>query len=390
MDSVLLQIGIIYFLGHFLSFIFKKYKVPDVLIFMILGLTIGPILNIVQLEEFGKAGAVLSTMALMVILFQSGVTLNLTSLAKVSLKGTVLTLVTFLFTTVLVILLSYPFTNSWILSAVTGIILSGTSSAVVIPMSQALRLSDNAQNILLLESSITDVLCIILTMTISMSLVSGKIDLGQIASNISMSFLIAVLIGLIAGAVWSHYKSRFQPLSTIAFALVLYGFVSLQGFSGAIAVMAMGFAITNTKRFFPQIESQNLTDAETTFYTELSFVLKTFFFIYLGVSLKLKSFSMLGVAALLTIAILVIRHFFNKIYFKNEYSQTEINYMTLMIPKGLAAAVLADVPVMAGLEGADVIPPFVYSVVFVSILLVSILVPFANRKDKLESNSEIV
>lgn len=380
MEKILLEVGLVYFLGYFLGFIFRKYKIPDVLIFMILGLFLGPVFQIARIEEFGNVGSVLSSMALMVIMFQSGVSLNLNSLAKISFKGTVLTLVTFFISCLVIMLLSYPFTGSWVLSLVTAFILSGTSSAVVIPMAKALNLSEDSQNILLLESTITDVLCIILTISVSMSLVSGAIDIGQIFNTIGMSFFIALVLGGVAGIIWSHYKDYFAALSTIAFALVIYGFVALQGFSGAIAVMAMGFALTNARKVIPKIKSSGLTEAETAFYSEISFILKTFFFIYLGISLKLNSVWMILISVLITLFILGFRHFFNKIFFKQDLDGQERDYLTLMIPKGLAAAVLADIPVKAGLVGAEVIPGLVYSVVFISILIVSILIPMVGRR----------
>lgn len=44
MAAILLQIGVIYFLGHLFNFLFMKYKIPDVLLFMLLGVVIGPIM----------------------------------------------------------------------------------------------------------------------------------------------------------------------------------------------------------------------------------------------------------------------------------------------------------------------------------------------------------
>src|SRR5690606_27929234 len=142
MAVILLQIGVIYFLGHLFAYTFKRYKIPDVLLFMVLGLIIGPGMGLVSPEDFGGSGQVLSALALIVILFESGTTLDMKSLAAVAVKGSTLAILTAIFTGVLAALCSLPFTESVANSVLIGVILAGTSSAVVIPMASALGVSN--------------------------------------------------------------------------------------------------------------------------------------------------------------------------------------------------------------------------------------------------------
>lgn len=380
MALVVFQLGFIYFLGHLFAFVFSRYKIPDVLLFMLLGITLGPLSGLTSPADFGASGAVLSTLALLIILFQSGVTLNLKSLATVSGVGTLLTVITFIVTMTLIFFISLPFTESWQISLLTGIILSGTSSAVVIPMTQALKLSDRSQNILLLESSVTDVLCIILTLALTRAFTGDGIDAGKIGLEILLSFGVAILLGLLVGVIWSHYKQKMRSLATIAMAMLVYGLVELIGFSGPIAVMSMGFAIANSVKFAKNFSCMGLTDSETEFYTELSFILKTFFFIFLGISMRFDSPLIMVAAAVITLAIIFIRKVFVELALKNSTDTSERNYITLLIPKGLAAAVLAEIPMQQGLVGAEIIPQFVYATVLLSIVIVSIWVPFVGRR----------
>ena len=52
----------------------------------------------------------------------------------------------------------------------------------------------------------------------------------------------------------------------------------------------------------------------------------------------------------------------------------------MMIPKGLAAAVLATLPEQAGVPGGEAIKYITYSVVLISILITSILILLNNKK----------
>jgi Kef-type K+ transport system membrane component KefB len=80
------------FFAHFLSLQFRKTNIPDVLVLMLAGILIGPVLGIVSPEDFGKVGPVIATIALVVILFESGTSLNLGVLGKSLAITVVLTL----------------------------------------------------------------------------------------------------------------------------------------------------------------------------------------------------------------------------------------------------------------------------------------------------------
>lgn len=381
MATILLQIGVIYFLGHLFNHLFMKYRIPDVLLFMLLGVVIGPILLLVTPQDFGGSGHVLSALALLVILFQSGTTLNMKSLAEVSGVGTLLTLLTFVISGALVFLASLPFTQSWQLSVLTGLILAGTSSAVVIPMTQALGVSDKIKNILLLESSLTDVLCIVLTLAVSRAFIGDGLDVTSVSSQVFLSFAVALVIGAAAGLAWAYIKQSMPAqFATIAFAILIYSVVELLGFSGPISVMCMGFTLANAHRFKKVPCEATLTDVESGFYSELVFVLKTFFFIYLGISMRFDNWVVLPVSILFMLVLFAVRLILVKGLLRGHPSRVEIFYTTLLIPKGLAAAVLAGVPAQSGVVGAEIIPEIVFPTVLVSIVLTSLLIPVASRQ----------
>ena len=52
---------------------------------------------------------------------------------------------------------------------------------------------------------------------------------------------------------------------------------------------------------------------------------------------------------------------------------------SVMVPKGLAAAVLASVPLRMGLPGGETVQSFAYMVVLFSILTTALLVPVLRR-----------
>ena len=69
MSTTLLIIGLMVFFAHFLSLQFRKTSIPDVLVLMLIGIVLGPVLGIVSPEDFDKAGSLIATIALLVMLY---------------------------------------------------------------------------------------------------------------------------------------------------------------------------------------------------------------------------------------------------------------------------------------------------------------------------------
>ncbi|MEE1203302.1 MAG: cation:proton antiporter, partial [Bacteroidales bacterium] len=159
MGSVLIFLGILVFSAHLFSMIFSKKKIPDVLLLLVIGVLIGPVLGFVTPEDFGSVGSVFTSITLVVILFEGGTGISISDL-KNSWRSTVnLTASSFVISAVAVATIAYAFGNDLLNSITIGCILAGTSSAVVIPLAQHLKLSSETKTSLILESAITDVLC---------------------------------------------------------------------------------------------------------------------------------------------------------------------------------------------------------------------------------------
>ena len=82
MHHIILSVGLLIFAAHALNFIFKKTYIPDVLILIIFGILLGPIFHIIMPQDFGRVGQVITTIALVVILFESGCSLDFKVLVR--------------------------------------------------------------------------------------------------------------------------------------------------------------------------------------------------------------------------------------------------------------------------------------------------------------------
>lgn len=384
-------IGLMYFFAKYLSLTFNKTKIPDVLVLMGLGIVVGPLLQVINVQQFGAVGSVISTMALVLIMFESGLLMDLKGTIEALGAGYKLTFATALITVALGTLGGIFLADLPVSSALTlGIIISGTSSAVVIPMAKILGLADKTTNMLVLESAITDVTCIIGTVAMIQIATSGGIHPGQIIGSTLASFVFAIAIGLGAGGVWLYFSEFITRINrtvfpTVAFVFAVYGLTEFLGFSGAIASLALGLTLSNHRqigfyKFIDKIDKyQTITERDKDFYEEMVFVLKTFFFVYLGVSMKITQLVPFVIAALIIMGAYLLRFLLTKIM-QPDLQARDARIMALLIPKGLAAAVLASLPATVNMPGAEQIEAITYAVVFLSILVTSVAIALLEIK----------
>lgn len=387
MSTIILIIGLMVFFAHFLSLLFRKTNIPDVLVLMLIGVVIGPVLGIVTPEDFGKIGPVIATIALVVILFESGTSLNLGVLGKSLTTTGVLSIVCFALTAMIVALVGFTALGLALLPAILlGVTVGGTTSAVVIPMVNTLCLSEKSTTVLVLESALTDVLSIVGVFALLRIYAEGGVDPGALLGSVLASLIFAAAIGMLGGIGWLLVLGKLRDFpntisSTLAYVFIIYGLTEMLGFSGAIAALALGITLVNFNTF-GLARTRNLDDQLTTlkkidltFYREAVFLLKTYFFVYLGISIHFGEVHLALVAVTMVLLVFGMRLLLTRLLFRAEvYSLRDAAITSMMAPKGLAAAVLATLPLQYGVEGGEVIRDVTYMVVLASITLTALLV----------------
>lgn len=386
MSNIVLAIGIFVFAAYLFRAVFRRTGIPDVLLLMVCGLLLGPGLGWVTPADFGQAGRVIATLALVVILFESGVDLDIASL-RPSLSATLkITLSTFAATAAIVAGVGLAIAGLSLQAALMlGAILAGTSAAVVIPLVQSLGVQGKARTVLILESALTDVLCIVALMLLLDVARRGQLDAGTIVAGFVETLLVAAVIGWVVGLCWlmvlRHTRRlRNGSFSSLAMCFIVYGLTEDAGFSGAIAAIAFGVALANGRRFAAATRWMRpgrlaaFSQREHEFLREVIFVLKTFFFVYLGVSMRTDDASIIAVGAAIVLPVYAVRHFVAAALCDRDIGARDTTLIAAMVPKGLAAAVLASLPAQAGITGGERVQAIAYAVVLLSIILTALLI----------------
>ena len=390
MEKPVIGLAGLFFIGHFLQWFFVKTKIPDILILIVAGFVIGPAgLNIVTHEHVGQTGLVLATVTLIIILYEGGLNLNASSLIKSSLPALLLSLLSFFLIAGLTTAVLAPF-FPFPAALLTGLGIGSTSSAVVFPMIKPLKLKEETKTLLSLESAFTDVLAIIAFLSVLDSFINkGQSAAAGLLFGIGAKPFLSVALGIGFALLWSFLRKLFaklsdMPFSTEAWSLLTYGLIELFDLNGPIGILAFGCALANLN-LLPGFAKglfnlKPVTNDEISLLKEISFLLRTFFFLYLGMLIQISSWNLLALAGLLSFLMFFTRY----IAVRAVCSPKKTPYFDALLsmgmgPRGLACAVLATLPLQKGLEGGEFVQNLIFYIILISITGTSLFVIFGQK-----------
>ena len=380
-------VGLLVFVAHAFTGLFSKTRVPDVLLLTVIGILLGPVFHLARQENFGAVGPVFATITLVILLFEAGLSLDLDILRGAIRTTLTLTSTNFLLTMAAVGVVGHFLTGlDWQLTLMLGAVIGSTSPAVILPLTKHLAMEPSSKTTLFLESAVSDVLSIVVAIGFMDSYRIGQVRVGLLFGQIVATLVLAGIAGAGSAFAWSAVLRRLRGLensmfTTPAFVFVLFGLTELIGFSGYVAAVVFGAVLGNMetfhgifwmRRYLPD-EPISLNDTERVFLGEVVFLLKTFFFVYVGVSIKFTDVHLVLVALALTSLIFVLRIPAAWIALPRTTPVRDASLIAIMSPKGLAAVVLASLPLQQNLPGGEMLRDVTYSVVFMSIVFTSVL-----------------
>jgi potassium/hydrogen antiporter len=365
--SILLVASIIIFVGFLSNFLFRRYRAPDVLILILLGYLIGPGgFGIIEDDLEGivfSLTPLVAAIALSIIMFHGGMLLKVDeiltsfknamvhSLLGFVLSGLVVTVIT-------MAIMGWEITESLFM----GFILAGTSAAVVIPLVCNLKVRQSTRTILVLESALTDVLMIGLATSLLIIVASDSPNLLDGVVILAKDFFIALLVGISAGYLWLKVLRKLsgQPFAymiTLATMLGVFAITELfvdNAGGGAIAVLIFGLIIVNSGELAHMLGRPEkgivLDNKIIEFNEEVTFFVRTFFFVFLGIIISLLEIHILyiltGVAIFL--GLIGVRYLIVSSLSNLENQREDVHALFFMMPRGLTSAVLAALPLSIG------------------------------------------
>ena len=376
---LLLAASVVIILGVLGEAFFKKTGIPDILLLMVLGIIIGPVLGIIQPEAVLEIVPYFAAVALIIIMFDGGLNLHIGKVLKTAHFAIILVIVGFALSVGIVAgLAHYGLGWEWIDSILLGTIVGGSSSIIVFGLVQKIRISDGAKSMLSFESALTDIFAVIIAFVLFEAALSGELSLDLLGVTIGKAIMVGLVLGFGVGIPWMFVISKLKNaqhsyMLTIGMVFLLFFLATSFGESGALTALVFGLML-GKKTYFSRLLKVKFPEdtIDNSLHNQVTFLVRAFFFVFVGL---LASFAQLeyvifGIVA--AIGIYIGRIIITKSVLVRGFSKLDKRVTSVMIPRGLAAAVLATFPLSMGLPNAEAYPQIIFFVIFTSVLITTI------------------
>jgi potassium/hydrogen antiporter len=391
----LLMIAGLFLLGAVGEIIFAKTQIPDVVWLIIAGIVLGPVTGTVPRETLSSISPYFAAITLIVVLFEGGSKIVLNDLIKAAPRASFLAVLTFVLTVIAVASVSMGFgaldvLPEWSLlkGIMLGAILGGSSALIIMPSMALAKVEEKVANLVSLESSLTDALCVVVTIAMIDIIVAGSGSVGGAVLVLAKNFGIALAIGVIAGWIWMPVlrvlagNVHAYPM-TFAALILLYVVVDYLGGSAAMGILTFAVMVGNAEAIMKRVgfslgeKPLEIDFSVRTVHAQISFIIKSFFFTFIGMMLS-PPWGQLALGLLFGLILLGAR--IPGVWMATRgagYHPAEIKLVTVSLPRGMAAGVLATLPFHSGVPGTENLPSMVFAAVLTSILIFAVGFPMA-------------
>jgi cell volume regulation protein A len=388
--------AVIIILGFLGEEFFNRTSIPDAIFLLLLGVMLGPIFQLFAQEELIAITPYFAALALIIILFDAGLNMNIREAIASSPRAAVMAVLgwglnVFATAGLCKLLLGWRFLDGLLLGSIVG----GGSSLIVVALIRKLKVGEKIETTLSIESVLTDVFCTIGAFTVINILLSGEVSIGSALGSVGVAFGVGSLVGLGFGITWLIIMEKLKGkpnayMLTLAMLLLTYVAATSLGGNGALSALFFGLIIGNSRpigRLFKFRTTVSIDDKVRNFHCQISFLIRDFFFVFTGLLFSFSSFMSVFFGLFLTLTYLGIRFIMVKTAtVKSELHDYE-TLMTVMFPRGLAAAVLASLPLTMLGSNYQVFPEIAFIVILTTIIVCTIGVVAIKKRKKRSSRS---
>ena len=390
-ENILLIGSILLFVSIVVGKTGYRFGVPALLLFLLVGMLFGSDGLGLQFHT-AKIAQFIGMVALSVILFSGGMDTKFKEIRPILSPGIVLSTVgvflTALFTGLFIWYLSgmswtnihFPLITSLLLAST----MSSTDSASVFAIlrSQKMNLKHNLRPMLELESGSNDPMAYMLTIVLIQFIQSDGMGTGNIIGSFIIQFLVGAAAGYILGKLAILILNKINidnqslyPILLLSFVFFTFAITDLLRGNGYLAVYIAGMMVGNHKITFRK--------EIATFMDGLTWLFQIIMFLMLGLLVNPHEMIEVAVVALLIgvfmivigrpLSVFLCLLPFRKITLK---SRLFVSWVGL---RGAVPIIFATYPVVANVEGSNMIFNIVFFITIVSLIVQGTSVSFVAR-----------
>ncbi len=382
---ILMVFGIILALGTACAVIAQKLKMPDVVVFLVIGMLLGPdMAGMIDIKADSALNQLVLIFGSCYILFDGGASLRLKVLKEVwftiVMLATVGVLITAAITSVAAYyLLGVPFIVALLLAST----IASTDPATLVPVFRQVRIKDRVAQTVMSESAFNDATGAILTFAVlAIAMGHGEISISSVLLDLlkqaSFGLITGLILGYLGALFIAHEKFSFlQDYAPVVSLMAVIGaFLTADGLqaSGFMAVFVFGIMLGNKDVFgfsMGEDEQGKLDD----FVLTTALIMRMFIFILLGsqVDFALMNKYLVGGVAVVAVFMLVARPV--TVFLcalpdrRTKWTIKELLFMSWTRETGVIPGALAGLLMGMGAPGAKLIASVTFLAILMTILI---------------------
>lgn len=383
-EHVLFIVGVILACGSISGFIAQKIRVPDIVLFLLVGIILGPEVGIIVVPTGSALNQIILIFGAAYIIFDGGATVALRIL-----KNVWISLVLIATVGVVVTMLVVGYAAHWIfgmpllVAMLLGAVIASTDPATLVPVFKQVRVRERVSHLVMSESALNDAMGAIVTVTIVTVVVGGadfsvNDSLIQLAKEAGLGLLVGGVTGGVALLLIAHERYAFlreyMPLMTLIVVVGGYLGADMVSASGYMAAFVAGLMIGNKDLVGFKIDADEEREMED-FIGTTSLIMRMFIFILLGTHVDFHLLSMYWAGGIFLIMIFMLIARPIAVFLcclpdrRANWELKELLFICWVRETGVIPAALAGLLVGIGAPHADLIASVTFMAVLVTILV---------------------
>jgi cell volume regulation protein A len=377
----LLSGGLILGIGIIAGLFAQRTKIPDVAVFPIIGIAIGPEgLGMINIKTDSALNQIIFLFGASYILFDGGASLRFNILKQVWITIVVLATIGVVLTATLTGTAAYYiFGIPPVVALLLGATLASTDPATLVPIFQQVKIRARVAQTVVSESAFNDATGAVTTFGV-LAVAMGTSDFSLAESLVGL--IKQVVIGIVAGAAFGYlaalfiaherwaFLSEYAPMVTLAAVIGAYFAADGLQASGFTAVFIFGMVLGNRDSFGLRMEAGEAKKLNE-YVATTAFIMRVFIFILLGVQVDFGLMHQYLWGGIVVVAIFMLVARPMTVFLcalpdrRARWSFNEMLFMCWTRETGVIPAALAGLLIGMKAPGAEMIA----SVTFIAILM---------------------
>ena len=377
----LLAFGLILAVGTVAALLAQKIKVPDVAVFLVAGIAIGPqALDLVQIKADSALNQIILLFGASYILFDGGATLRFNILKQVWITIVVIATIGVLITAGIIAVAAHAILGvPPIVALLLGATIASTDPATLVPIFRQVRIRDRVAQAVTSESAFNDPMAAILTFSVlavamGSSEFSVENSIFELLKQSAIGIIAGIALGYLAALLIAHerwaFLAEYAPVVTLVAMIGAYFAADGLQASGFMAVFVFGIVLGNKEAFGFRMQAADARKLDEYVLTT-AFIMRLFIFILLGAQVDFALIGRYGLGGVAIVAVLMLVARPATVFLcalpdrRARWSFRELLFMCWTRETGVIPAALAGLLLGVKAPGAQMIA----SVTFIAILM---------------------